>query len=61
MSPRRAPRICAGTQRSDAAGSPGNAGDIQRAIDRQPMRFPVQYVNRPNLGIFGGMLAPGVW
>lgn len=32
--------------------------DIQRAVDRQPMRFPVQYVNRPNLD-FRGM--PALW
>ncbi|EEJ2989793.1 sulfate adenylyltransferase subunit CysN [Salmonella enterica] len=35
--------------------------DIQRAVDRQPMRFPVQYVNRPNLDFRGyaGSLASG--
>lgn len=35
--------------------------DIQRAVDRQPMRFPVQYVNRPNLDFRGyaGTLASG--
>ncbi len=36
--------------------------DIQRAIDRQPMRaFRLQYVNRPNLDFSGyaGTLASG--
>ncbi|MGS9174547.1 sulfate adenylyltransferase subunit CysN, partial [Salmonella enterica subsp. enterica serovar Infantis] len=35
--------------------------DIQRAVDRQPMRVPVQYVNRPNLDFRGyaGTLASG--
>ncbi|QRG79994.1 sulfate adenylyltransferase subunit CysN [Citrobacter sp. R56] len=35
--------------------------DIQRVVDTQPMRFPVQYVNRPNLDFRGyaGTLASG--
>lgn len=35
--------------------------EIQRVVDAQPMRFPVQYVNRPNLDFRGyaGMLASG--
>lgn len=35
--------------------------EIQRSIDTQPMRFPVQYVNRPNLDFRGyaGTLASG--
>ncbi|MEB4674330.1 sulfate adenylyltransferase subunit CysN [Enterobacteriaceae bacterium G50] len=34
---------------------------IQRVVDSQPMRFPVQYVNRPNLDFrgFSGTLASG--
>ncbi|MER1975455.1 sulfate adenylyltransferase subunit CysN [Pseudocitrobacter faecalis] len=34
---------------------------IQRVVDTQPMRFPVQYVNRPNLDFrgFSGTLASG--
>lgn len=34
---------------------------IQRVVDAQPMRFPVQYVNRPNLDFrgFSGTLAAG--
>ncbi len=35
-------------QRSDTARSAGNRGD-PGVVDAQPMRFPVQYVNRPNL------------
>jgi sulfate adenylyltransferase subunit 1 len=27
--------------------------EIQRVVDTQPMRFPVQYVNRPNLDFRG--------
>ncbi len=36
--------------------------EIQRVVDQQPMRFPVQYVNRPNLDFRGysGTLASGV-
>lgn len=36
--------------------------EIQRVVERQPMRFPVQYVNRPNLDFrgFSGTLASGV-
>ncbi len=36
--------------------------EIQRVVDTQPMRFPVQYVNRPNLDFrgFAGTLASGV-
>ncbi|MDR2218412.1 MAG: sulfate adenylyltransferase subunit CysN [Yokenella regensburgei] len=35
--------------------------EIQRAVELQPMRFPVQYVNRPNLDFRGyaGTLASG--
>ena len=35
--------------------------EIQRAVETQPMRFPVQYVNRPNLDFRGyaGTLASG--
>lgn len=35
--------------------------DVARNIDKQPMRFPVQYVNRPNLDFRGyaGTLASG--
>lgn len=35
--------------------------EIQRVVDNQPMRFPVQYVNRPNLDFRGysGTLASG--
>jgi sulfate adenylyltransferase subunit 1 len=35
--------------------------DIQRTVESQPMRFPVQYVNRPNLDFRGyaGTLASG--
>lgn len=35
--------------------------EIQRVVDSQPMRFPVQYVNRPNLDFrgFSGTLASG--
>lgn len=35
--------------------------EIQRVVDTQPMRFPVQYVNRPNLDFRGyaGTLASG--
>ena len=35
--------------------------EIQRIVDTQPMRFPVQYVNRPNLDFRGyaGTLASG--
>ncbi|XTZ39212.1 sulfate adenylyltransferase subunit CysN [Salmonella enterica] len=35
--------------------------EIQRIVDTQPMRFPVQYVNRPNLDFrgFSGTLASG--
>ncbi|EPJ9672362.1 sulfate adenylyltransferase subunit CysN [Citrobacter farmeri] len=35
--------------------------EIQRVVDSQPMRFPVQYVNRPNLDFRGysGTLASG--
>lgn len=35
--------------------------EIQRVVDAQPMRFPVQYVNRPNLDFrgFSGTLASG--
>jgi sulfate adenylyltransferase subunit 1 len=35
--------------------------EIQRVVDTQPMRFPVQYVNRPNLDFrgFSGTLASG--
>lgn len=36
--------------------------EVKRAVDEQPMRFPVQYVNRPNLDFRGyaGTLASGV-
>ena len=36
--------------------------EIQRVVDTQPMRFPVQYVNRPNLDFrgFSGTVASGV-
>jgi len=36
--------------------------EIKRVVDQQPMRFPVQYVNRPNLDFRGyaGTLASGV-
>ncbi len=36
--------------------------EIHRVVDTQPMRFPVQYVNRPNLDFrgFSGTLASGV-
>ena len=36
--------------------------EIQRVVASQPMRFPVQYVNRPNLDFrgFSGTLASGV-
>ncbi|MFV0260845.1 MAG: sulfate adenylyltransferase subunit CysN [Kluyvera sp.] len=36
--------------------------EIRRTVDTQPMRFPVQYVNRPNLDFrgFSGTLASGV-
>ncbi|ELY3771902.1 sulfate adenylyltransferase subunit CysN [Cronobacter dublinensis] len=36
--------------------------DIQRVVDEQPLRFPVQYVNRPNLDFRGyaGTVADGV-
>ncbi|WP_105669178.1 sulfate adenylyltransferase subunit CysN [Cronobacter dublinensis] len=36
--------------------------DIQRVVDEQPLRFPVQYVNRPNLDFRGyaGTVAGGV-
>lgn len=36
--------------------------DIKRVVEHQPMRFPVQYVNRPNLDFrgFSGTLASGV-
>jgi len=35
--------------------------DIQRVVEQQPVRFPVQYVNRPNLDFRGyaGTLASG--
>ncbi|MGU7875802.1 sulfate adenylyltransferase subunit CysN, partial [Escherichia coli] len=35
--------------------------EIQRVVETQPMRFPVQYVNRPNLDFrgFSGTLASG--
>ncbi|WP_414630495.1 elongation factor 1-alpha C-terminal domain-related protein, partial [Cronobacter sakazakii] len=35
---------------------------IQRVVDEQPLRFPVQYVNRPNLDFRGyaGTVAGGV-
>ncbi|MEG1212155.1 MAG: sulfate adenylyltransferase subunit CysN [Leclercia sp.] len=35
--------------------------EIQRSVEMQPMRFPVQYVNRPNLDFrgFSGTLASG--
>ena len=35
--------------------------DIRRTVDTQPMRFPVQYVNRPNLDFrgFSGTVASG--
>ncbi|MEB5751255.1 sulfate adenylyltransferase subunit CysN [Leclercia adecarboxylata] len=35
--------------------------EIQRDVDTQPMRFPVQYVNRPNLDFrgFSGTIASG--
>ena len=35
--------------------------EIQREVDTQPMRFPVQYVNRPNLDFrgFSGTIASG--
>ncbi|CAK9885848.1 MAG: Sulfate adenylyltransferase subunit 1 [Candidatus Erwinia impunctatus] len=35
--------------------------EIQRVVDQQPLRFPVQYVNRPNLDFRGyaGTLASG--
>lgn len=36
--------------------------EIQRVVDEQPLRFPVQYVNRPNLDFrgFSGTVASGV-
>jgi len=36
--------------------------EVQRTVEQQPMRFPVQYVNRPNLDFRGyaGTLASGV-
>jgi sulfate adenylyltransferase subunit 1 len=36
--------------------------ELNRVVDHQPMRFPVQYVNRPNLDFRGyaGTLASGV-
>jgi len=36
--------------------------EIKRVVESQPMRFPVQYVNRPNLDFrgFSGTLASGV-
>lgn len=36
--------------------------EIQRVVDQQPMRFPVQYVNRPNLDFRGysGTVASGI-
>lgn len=36
--------------------------EVKRIVDQQPMRFPVQYVNRPNLDFRGyaGTLASGV-
>ena len=36
--------------------------EVQRVVEQQPMRFPVQYVNRPNLDFRGyaGTLASGV-
>jgi sulfate adenylyltransferase subunit 1 len=36
--------------------------ELKRVVDHQPMRFPVQYVNRPNLDFRGyaGTLASGV-
>ena len=36
--------------------------EIQRVVESQPMRFPVQYVNRPNLDFrgFSGTIAAGV-
>ncbi|WP_318368492.1 sulfate adenylyltransferase subunit CysN [Enterobacter sp.] len=36
--------------------------EIQRVVETQPMRFPVQYVNRPNLDFrgFSGTIASGV-
>ncbi|MDK1229552.1 elongation factor 1-alpha C-terminal domain-related protein, partial [Cronobacter turicensis] len=36
--------------------------EIQRVVDEQPLRFPVQYVNRPNLDFRGyaGTVAGGV-
>ena len=36
--------------------------DVQRVVEQQPMRFPVQYVNRPNLDFRGyaGTLASGI-
>ena len=38
-----------------------NVVEIQRVVETQPMRFPVQYVNRPNLDFrgFSGTLASG--
>ena len=35
--------------------------EIQRVVENQPMRFPVQYVNRPNLDFRGyaGTIASG--
>ena len=35
--------------------------EIQRVVESQPMRFPVQYVNRPNLDFrgFSGTVASG--
>ena len=35
--------------------------DIQREVESQPLRFPVQYVNRPNLDFrgFSGTVASG--
>ena len=35
--------------------------EIQRVVENQPMRFPVQYVNRPNLDFrgFSGTIASG--
>ena len=33
--------------------------EIQRSIDTQPMRFPVQYVNRPDFRGYAGTLASG--
>ncbi|MBF3321094.1 sulfate adenylyltransferase subunit CysN, partial [Leptospira borgpetersenii serovar Hardjo-bovis] len=36
--------------------------EIQRVVDEQPLRFPVQYVNRPHLDFRGyaGTVAGGV-